>query len=118
MPRIKLGEEAFAGVALRMRRNELGLSQTDVANALGITFQQVQKYENGTNQMSAGRLAAAAEFLQVPIAYFVDRSSLDRAEISLLRSSGAVDLLRSYGQIQRPEHRETVLQLARSLERK
>ena len=48
-------------MSLRQRRVELGLSQSQLAKALGITFQQIQKYENGTNRVSAGRLYAAAQ---------------------------------------------------------
>ena len=50
----------------------LDLSQTDLANALGVSFQQIQKYEKGTNRVSASRLQQIASFLQVPIPYFFD----------------------------------------------
>ena len=55
---------------LRAKRNELGISQTEFADALGITFQQVQKYEKGTNRIAAGRLWQIANFFKVPIHYF------------------------------------------------
>ncbi len=57
---------------LRLRRQEAGLSQTAVADALGISFQQVQKYENGTNRISAGMLHALSITLKVPVQYFFD----------------------------------------------
>ena len=59
-------------VALRMRakREELGLTQTALADAVGVTFQQVQKYENGKNRISAGRLWQFAKLFKVPIDYF------------------------------------------------
>jgi transcriptional regulator with XRE-family HTH domain len=50
----------------------LDMSQTDVANALGLTFQQVQKYENGTNRVSASRLQHLCEILGVPVSFFFD----------------------------------------------
>src|SRR5947207_9793403 len=53
--------------ALRLQRH---LSQTDLSQALGVTFQQVQKYERGTNRISAGRLCRIAEVLDVPVAFF------------------------------------------------
>jgi len=55
-----------------MRRTVLGLSQEMAAKAVGITFQQVQKYEKGANAMNAKRLQAFAEFMQVPVAYFFE----------------------------------------------
>jgi transcriptional regulator with XRE-family HTH domain len=61
-------------VALRLRakREELGLSQTEVADAVGITFQQVQKYENGKNRIAAGRLWLIAKVFKVPVGYFFE----------------------------------------------
>jgi transcriptional regulator with XRE-family HTH domain len=55
-----------------MRRNMVGLSQEKVADALGLTFQQVQKYEKGMNRISASRLHQLASILQVPIPFFFD----------------------------------------------
>ena len=60
------------GKRLRAKRSELGVSQTTLADAVGIAFQQVQKYENGTNRISAGRLWEVAKFLKVPIQEFFD----------------------------------------------
>jgi transcriptional regulator with XRE-family HTH domain len=53
-----------------MRRLLLGMNQETLANALGLTFQQVQKYEGGANRVSASRLSAVAEILDVPISFF------------------------------------------------
>jgi transcriptional regulator with XRE-family HTH domain len=64
--------DKYAGARLRMRRMELGLSQSEVADALGLTFQQVQKYEKGSNRMSTGRLHQLAEMLKVPPSFFFD----------------------------------------------
>jgi transcriptional regulator with XRE-family HTH domain len=55
-----------------MRRKMLSMSQTDLAAALGLTFQQIQKYEKGTNRIGAGRLQLIARILQVPISFFFD----------------------------------------------
>ena len=60
------------GRQLRFRRVELGFSQTVVADALGIKFQQIQKYEKGTNRVSASRLWDLADFLKVDIGYFFE----------------------------------------------
>src|SRR5437899_12651933 len=66
--------DRHVGSRLRMRRMMLDMSQTALADALGITFQQVQKYEKGTNRISAGRLQQVCHTLQVPIAFFFDGS--------------------------------------------
>jgi transcriptional regulator with XRE-family HTH domain len=64
--------DTHVGRRLKLRRTMLGLSQEAVAKAVGITFQQVQKYEKGSNAMNAGRLVEFAKFLNVPVAYFFD----------------------------------------------
>ena len=55
---------------MRVRRVELGISQTQLGHALGITFQQVQKYEKGANRISASRLQQVSDILKVPVYYF------------------------------------------------
>ena len=60
------------GKKLRMRRLSLGLTQTKVAQAINVTFQQIQKYEKGTNGVSSNRLMQLSEFLKVPIIYFFE----------------------------------------------
>ena len=57
---------------IRLRRGLLGMSQSDLARALGITFQQVQKYERGSNRVSVGKLFRLAEILDVPLSFFFD----------------------------------------------
>ena len=60
------------GRKLRIRRLSLGLTQTKVAKAINVTFQQIQKYEKGTNGVSSSRLMQLAQFLKVPIIYFFE----------------------------------------------
>ncbi len=60
------------GRKLRMRRLSLGLTQTKVAQAINVTFQQIQKYEKGTNGVSSSRLMQLSSFLNVPITYFFE----------------------------------------------
>jgi transcriptional regulator with XRE-family HTH domain len=62
--------DTHVGARVRMRRLMLGVSQTDLANAVGVTFQQVKKYEKGTNRISASRLQQMSSVLQVPIPFF------------------------------------------------
>jgi transcriptional regulator with XRE-family HTH domain len=60
------------GKKLRMRRLSLGLTQTKVAEAINVTFQQIQKYEKGTNGVSSARLLQIAQFLKVPVTFFYE----------------------------------------------
>jgi transcriptional regulator with XRE-family HTH domain len=60
------------GKKLRLRRLSLGLTQTKVAQAINVTFQQIQKYEKGTNGVSSNRLMQLSDFLKVPIIYFFE----------------------------------------------
>ena len=64
--------DKHVGSRVRMRRMMLGMSQTNLADAFGLTFQQVQKYEKGTNRISASRLQQTAHALQVPVAFFFE----------------------------------------------
>ena len=111
------------GKRLRRRRRLLGLTQQQVANAVGIRFQQVQKYECGANRISAARLWELSEALEVPISYFYDglaeaqaRSEADtdqRGEGMMARKE-TMDLIRAYYQLdERPRRR--LLDLAKSL---
>lgn len=64
--------DVYVGKRLRLRRTMMGLSQEAIAKAVGITFQQVQKYEKGANAMNANRLYEFAQFMHVPVAYFFE----------------------------------------------
>src|SRR5438132_9700768 len=64
--------DKHVGSRVRMRRMMLGMSQEKLGDALGITFQQVQKYEKGTNRISASRLQHISQILQVPVAFFFE----------------------------------------------
>jgi len=67
--------DTHVGARLRMRRLMLRMSQTKLAEALGLTFQQIQKYEKGTNRIGAGRLQEIADIMEVPISFFFDGTS-------------------------------------------
>ncbi len=64
--------DVHVGARLRVRRTLMGMSQTTVGDAIGLTFQQMQKYEKGTNRISASRLFALSRLLDVPIQHFFD----------------------------------------------
>src|SRR6202046_816345 len=64
--------DKHVGSRVRMRRMMLGMSQEKLGDALGLTFQQVQKYEKGTNRIGASRLQQIPQILQVPVAFFFE----------------------------------------------
>ncbi len=64
--------DMHVGLRMRQRRALLGMSQTALGNSVGLTFQQVQKYERGSNRMGSSRLYEFAKVLDVPVSYFFD----------------------------------------------
>lgn len=64
--------DVHVGIRMRQRRSLLGMSQTTLGDAVGLTFQQVQKYERGSNRISASRLVEFAKVLDVPVHYFFE----------------------------------------------
>ena len=107
--------------ALRLRR---GLSQSELGTALGVTFQQVQKYERGTNRISASRLYRIAEALDAPIPFFYagyDACPSEPglhpggAESDFLQTSRAMRLVRAYSRIADRDTQLTLLRLTESL---
>ena len=109
------------GRRLRRRRRLLGLTQQQLAVAVGIRFQQIQKYECGANRISAARLWQLAEALEVQVSYFYDglAEAQERAEQNEPREGAmarkeTMDLIRAYYQLgERPRRR--LLDLAKSL---
>jgi len=67
--------DVHVGSQIRTRRQQLAMSQEKLADGLGLTFQQVQKYEKGTNRVGASRLQAISALLQVPISFFLEDAS-------------------------------------------
>ncbi len=106
------------GQRLRERRLVLGLSQTVLADGLGITFQQLQKYEKGDNRIAAGRLYGCAELLGVRPEYFFE--GLEGAYSGTpdeTRSDEALKLARAYYRIRDPVQRQHVRKLAQAIAR-
>ena len=110
------------GRRLRRRRRLLGLTQQQLADSVGIRFQQIQKYECGANRISAARLWQLSEALQAPVSYFYDGlgsgqdagSCDDRGGGEVLARKETMDLIRAYYQLgERPRRR--LLDLAKSL---
>lgn len=120
--------DAHVGNRLRVRRMLAGLTQEELAAAVGITFQQVQKYEKGANRISASRLHAFAKALRVRVGWFfddadsatgrVDSASDATEELSdteLLGGKEALELVGAYWRIRSPEKREALLMLIRKV---
>jgi transcriptional regulator with XRE-family HTH domain len=102
------------GQRLRPARLLAGASQEDVGTAIGVSFQAVQKYENGENRLSAGRLAAAAKFLGVPMSFFFqDDTEPQTAGDTAGFSSKEIELVRHYRAIRNDDMREHLLRLTR-----
>jgi transcriptional regulator with XRE-family HTH domain len=115
--------DVHVGNRIRMRRLLLGMNQETLANALGLTFQQVQKYEGGANRVSASRLSAMAEILGVPISYFFGDLRPDDAEISpedqrwreYLQRPETIEFIRLYYAIPDLRARQQFLEMIKTL---
>ncbi|WP_240902690.1 helix-turn-helix transcriptional regulator [Caulobacter sp. SLTY] len=111
--------DVAVGARMRMRRKTLGLTQTALAEALGITFQQVQKYERGANRVSASMLVRAAKRLDCPVAFLVGEEPggfpTDETLLTMLAFPGAIDLLHAYTAIDDATSRGAVVTVARAL---
>lgn len=120
--------DIHVGSRIRLRRNMLGLSQEKLGEMLGITFQQIQKYEKGVNRVGASRLQAISSFLNVPVAYFFeDAPGQDDAVggfaeddgtayvSEFLSSSEGVQLTRSFLKIKDPKVRRRIIDLVKTL---
>jgi transcriptional regulator with XRE-family HTH domain len=115
--------DKHVGSRVRMRRMMLGMSQTALGDGLGLTFQQVQKYEKGTNRIGASRLQQLAQILQVPVEFFFDggpmapiagaRPSDPVAELCASRDGLA--LATAFNSISDPKARSSLVALAEGL---
>lgn len=109
-----------------MRRKMLGLSQEKLGEKLGITFQQIQKYEKGTNRVGASRLQAMATALEVPVAYFFPDAAAGTAGAGMqeegaafmmdfLSTNEGLELSRAFVRIRDAKVRRKLLELVRAL---
>lgn len=120
--------DLHVGAKVRLRRRSLGMSQESLADDLGLTFQQVQKYERGANRISASKLYDIARSLQAPVSYFFDgladpmtamtgvsESGPDQDIHAFMMTPEGVELARLFPTITRPRVRRKVLDLVRAL---
>lgn len=124
--------DVHVGARVRLRRTLMGMSQEKLGEALGLTFQQVQKYERGANRVGASRLFDLSRVLDVPVSFFFDDMSEDIEALSPRLMSGlaeepaslevdpmtkreTLELVRAYYRITDPHVRRRVLDLAKAL---
>jgi transcriptional regulator with XRE-family HTH domain len=108
------------GQRIRARRVAKGMSQTELGTLLGVTFQQVQKYEKGINRIGAGRLVRVAKALDVPISFFVGTVDDDvpedtQAILEFLDTSYSLRLLRAFSRIEDTGVQRSVLELVENI---
>jgi transcriptional regulator with XRE-family HTH domain len=117
------------GSRIRLRRNMMSMSQERLGESLGITFQQIQKYEKGTNRVGASRLQAISSILGVPVSYFFEDAPGGEAVetrglaedgsasfvVDFLNSAEGIQLNRAFVQISDPKVRRKILELVKTL---
>ncbi len=122
--------DEHVGVQLRQRRSLLGLSQEKLAEHVGITFQQIQKYENGANRVSASRLYELSKALDIPVEFFFsnygsaskqhfslaenDQSPFEGAE-DVMKRKETLELVRAYYSVPDPKARKNLLKLLKDM---
>lgn len=118
-------EDVEIGRKIRALRLERGLSQSGLADGIGLTFQQVQKYEKGTNRVSAGRLQRIADILDTPVMFFyggmsprAKKQGIRDTSLAFLQTKGAVRLVRAYAEIGSRTTKYALVVLAESLRNK
>lgn len=108
--------DRHVGGRIRERRVMLGLSQQQMADLIGVTYQQAHKYEKGINRISAGRLYDIAQVLKVPVSFFYDGLDAPSSSEELSpRQRMCLELARNFSQIANERHQEALSQLARAL---
>ncbi len=124
--------DTHVGARVRLRRTLLGMSQEKLGNALGLTFQQVQKYERGANRIGSSRLFDLSRILDVPISYFFEemtsaaqpamapgmaeeQESFENAAPDPMTKRETLELVRAYYRITDPHVRKKVFEMVKSL---
>src|ERR1700712_4570466 len=107
--------DRHVGARIRERRIMLGLSQQQMADMIGVTYQQAHKYERGINRISAGRLYEITRVLNVPITYFFEGLETNEEDPMNPRQRMCRELARNFASISNQRHQEALSQLARAL---
>lgn len=104
-------QDGVIGQKIRIRRIEMGISQAELGKPLGVSFQQIQKYEKGVNRVSAGRLHHIAKLLDVTTDYFYDNLTRNENEVQSLLFTDpkfSLRLLRAYAKLPQPQQRHLI----------
>jgi transcriptional regulator with XRE-family HTH domain len=113
--------DALVGSNIRVLRHHRGLSQTDLATKVGVTFQQIQKYENGSNRVGSGRLYKIATILKVPIGSLFDgvdhpsNSSAEASPAAMLAGPYAMRLLRAFSALADTALRRSIAEMVEKM---
>ena len=111
--------DVHVGSRLRVRRTLLGMSQEKLGDALGITFQQLQKNERGANRIGSSRLFELSRILDVPISYFFEEMDMDNPATDTpsdpMTKRETLELMRAYYRIKDPAIRKSIVNLTRAM---
>lgn len=113
--------DVHVGSRIRLRRNLVGMSQEVLAGHLGVTFQQVQKYEKGTNRVGASRLQMIAGALNVPVSFFFEEAPTESSPtgendiLNFARSGEGIELNRLFASIGDPVTRTKLLGVVKAV---
>jgi transcriptional regulator with XRE-family HTH domain len=107
--------DRHVGARVRERRIMLGFTQQQLADLIGVTYQQAHKYERGINRISAGRLYEIAHVLSVPVNYFFEGIDGEESRAVSPRERMCLELARNFAQIPNERYQEALSQLARVL---
>jgi transcriptional regulator with XRE-family HTH domain len=103
------------GRRIREQRENLGMTQGQLAQAISVSYQQIHKYEHGANRISAGRLWLIAEALKMPVQFFYEGMTGIEVPLSDKENRLCLELARQFRQINNMRHREALLSLVRVL---
>ena len=114
-PRKPIAVDVALGLNVRFWRLARGLSQTQLANRLGVTFQQVQKYESGDNRVSIGRLVKTAAILRIPVAALFEGTEADGPLLALISDSRSFRLAQAFAAIKNNRARESLASMVEKI---
>lgn len=107
--------DRYVGQRIRERRVMLGLTQQELADLIGVTYQQAHKYERGINRVSAGRLYGISRALGVEVSYFYDGLEISPGEEMNPRQRMCLEVARNFAMIGNERHQEALSKLTRAL---
>ncbi|OWV99182.1 helix-turn-helix transcriptional regulator [Rhizobium sp. R693] len=127
MPKTPDAVDVRVGGRIRLKRKLMGLSQTELADGIGVSFQQVQKYEQGRNRVGSSRLQRIADMLGVPVAFFFDEGQGAEADTpppaaddhfrQFLYTAEALDLVNAFRKVEDANLRRKIVSLVKTLAR-